>query len=227
MTSRSFALVLAAAVLVPACSDPGSVAGPAADVQLAKAKPPANPTTSWAFPLDDAALALRSDGASALAGESHYRDGECGVIGTIFFGSGSGDNVLETDGTRRDRTCSAWPRRITVVYPDGVQQTAPFRANLLALQTTSTSIPIGTTVRRGLNFVLASSSARCDVLRYAAIYQQTIPIAADSLDVTRIDAPTWEVATQPAPNDRAYCTTTGESFSMPIRFRVIAGADLP
>ena len=85
---------------------------------------------------------------------------------------------------------------------------------------------VGATVRRGLNFVLDHGSARCDVLRYAAIYQQTIPIAADSLNVTRIDARTWEVSTQPAPNDRAYCTTTGESFSMPIRFRVIADSDL-
>ena len=185
-----------------------------------------NPSSSWAFPLDDAALAFRSDGAFALGGESFYRNGECGATGVIFFGSGSGDNVQTTDGPKRDRSCAAWPRRITVVYPDGVQQTAPFRANLLALQLPPAFIPIGTTVRRGLNFVLAHSSARCDVLRYAAIYQQTIPIAADSLDVTRIDATTWDVSTQPAPNDRAYCTTTGESFSMPIRFRVIASRPL-
>ena len=52
------------------------------------------------------------------------------------------------------------------------------------------------------------------------------PIAADSLNVTRIDARTWEVASQPYPNDRAYCTTTGESFHMPIRFRVTASRDV-
>lgn len=185
-----------------------------------------NPNSSLAFPLDAAALAFRSDGAFAAAGQSFYRNGECGATGVIFFGSGSGDNVNTTDGSRRDRSCAAWPRRITVVYPDGLQQTAPFRLNLLALQTTTRFIPAGTMERRGLNFVLEHASARCDVLRYAAIYQQTIPIAADSLNVTRIDARTWEVASQPYPNDRAYCTTTGESFHMPIRMRVTASRDL-
>jgi hypothetical protein len=88
MTPRPFALALAAAVLVPACADPGSLAGPASEVQLAKAPPVTNPTTSWAFPLDDAALAFRSDGAFALGGESFYRNGECGATGVIFFVSG-------------------------------------------------------------------------------------------------------------------------------------------
>lgn len=187
-----------------------------------------NPTISWALPLDDSGLAVRSDRAFPDGGESFYRHGECGVEGTLNFISGSGAGTLQTDGGGRVRKCSAWPRRLTIIYPDGgTAETAAFFANLNALQTTTASIPMGRTERRSLNLNLSLASSRCDVLRYAAIYQGTQPIDADSVEVTRIDARTWEVASQPYPNDRAYCTTTGESYHLPVRFRVIASRDLP
>ena len=229
MTSRTpYSALAALAVLALACADGTPVTGPAGPPALAK-KPPqvSNPALTWAFPLDASGLAVRSDEAFAEGGESFYEDGVCGVEGTLNFASGSGAATLQTDGSGRVRRCSAWPRRITVVFPDNTEETAPLFANLNALQTSTSSIPIGVTVLRSLNINLSLSSSRCDVLRYAATYQDTQPIDADSVEVTRIDARTWEVASQPSPNDRAYCTTNGESYHMPVQFRIIASEDLP
>jgi hypothetical protein len=229
MSPRIIHLALATtAILALACADDTPVTGPVTPPLLAK-KPPqtSNPTISWALPLDDGALAVRSDGEFAASGESFYRHGECGVEGTLNFISGSGAATLQTDGGRRVRNC-AWPRQLVITYPDdGAIESAAFFANLNALQSNTASIPVGTTVRRSLNINLSLSSSRCDVLRYASIYQDTQVIDADSVDVTRIDARTWEVASQPYPNDRAWCTTNGESYHMPVRFRVIASQDLP
>lgn len=187
-----------------------------------------NPAISWALPLDDEGLAVRSDRAFPEGGESFYRHGECGVEGTLNFISGTGAGTLQTDGGGRVRKCTAWPRRLVIVFPDdGAVETAAFFANLNALQTATASIPMGATERRSLNLNLSLASSRCDVLRYAAVYQGTQSIDADSVDVTRIDARTWEVASQPYPNDRAWCTTNGQSYHMPVRFRVIASTDLP
>ena len=187
-----------------------------------------NPTLTWAFPLDGSGLAVRSDGAYPEGGESFYRPGECGVEGTLNFVSGTGAGTLQTDGSGRVRKCNAWPRRLSITFPDdGTVEVAAFFANLNALQTTAWFIPIGATERRSLNLNLSLESSRCDVLRYAAIYQGTQEIAADSVNVTRVDARTWEVSSQPAPNDRAWCTTNGQSYHLPVRFRVIASRDLP
>ena len=187
-----------------------------------------NPTLTWAFPLDGGGLAVRSDGEFPEGGESLYRHGECGVEGTLNFVSGTGAGTLQTDGSGRARKCNAWPRRLSITFPDdGTVEVAAFFANLNALQTSVQSISIGATERRSLNLNLSLESSRCDVLRYAAIYQGTQAIDADSVDVTRIDARTWEVASQPSPNDQAYCTTNGESYHLPVRFRVIASRDLP
>ena len=229
MPSRTPRYVTAAmAMLALACADGTPVTGPTGAPELAKKPPaPSNPTLTWAFPLDASGLAVRSDEAFPVGGESFYEDGECGATGTLNFASGSGAATLQTDGSRRVRSCSAWPRRITVVFPDNTEDTAPFFANLNALQTSTSSIPIGVTVLRSLNINLSLSSSRCDVLRYAAIYQDTQPIDADSVEVTRVDARTWEVASQPSPNDRAWCSTNGESYHMPVRFRIIASEDLP
>lgn len=229
MSPRTIRCAIAAtAMFVIACAESSPVTGPEAPPLLAR-KPPqtSNPTATRAFPLDDGALAIRSDGQFVSGDESIYADGVCGVKGTIFL-DGSGDNTMQTDNpTYKDRKCAHWPRRITVVYPDGRQETGPLFSNLHALQTNTSSIPIGATVRRPLNINLSLTSSRCDVLRYASIYQNTQVIDADSIEVTRIDARTWEVASQPPPNDRAWCTTNGESYHMPVRFRVIASQDLP
>jgi hypothetical protein len=45
--------------------------------------------------------------------------------------------------------------------------------------------------------------------------------------VTRVDASTWHVATQAAPNDRARCSNTGEWLTMPLRFKVTSHTPLP
>jgi hypothetical protein len=46
------------------------------------------------------------------------------------------------------------------------------------------------------------------------------------VNVRRVDARTWEVWAD-AGSAPAYCTSTGEIFDMPVRFRVIASQNLP
>jgi len=38
--------------------------------------------------------------------------------------------------------------------------------------------------------------------------------------VTRVNSYTWDVQTQPYPNDRAYCDANGQLLHMPLRFKV-------
>lgn len=180
-------------------------------------------STSWLFPTDATGLAVVSDGAFASGGYSVYENRVCGVDGMINSYSTSGDNTLYTDVPgSRDRKCAAYPRKLTLIYPDGVRETGAFRANIQQLESGSYAIAIGATVKRGLNLSVSTVSTRCGSLRYKGVMQDGILIAADSVLVTRLDGQTWEVTTQPYPNDRGYCPNTGNVYHMPLRFRVVA-----
>ena len=113
--------------------------------------------------------------------------------------------------------------------PDG-EETAAFWGNLNTLQATTYSIPLGATVKRALNIDLQNNSPRCSRIRYAAEWQGGWA-GADSVLVTRVDARTWDVATQAAPSDRALCFnpdgTPGSLISMPLRLRIVSSWDLP
>lgn len=184
----------------------------------------ANPSTTWIIPLDES-MAIRGDGALVTDGESYYRNAECGLESTIFiWGSLTGDNVVKANTVGKKRGCAFVPRRLIVEYPDGVIENAPFDANLIKLHALTQFIAVGATEPRTLNIGLASS--RCDILRYGTTLQTGAVIAADQVDVTRVDYRTWLVASRPAPNNRAYCRSTGISYQMPVRFKIIASREL-
>jgi hypothetical protein len=180
----------------------------------------ANPSTTWIMPLDES-LAIRGDGELLIDGESYYRNGECGLESAIFiWGSSTGDNVVKANTLGKKRGCAVVPRRLIVEYPDGVIENAPFDANLIGLHALTQFIPVGETEQRTLNIALASS--RCDILRYGTTLQTGAAIDADRVDVTRVDYRTWLVESRPPPSNRAYCRSTGVSYAMPVRFKVVA-----
>ena len=61
---------------------------------------------------------------------------------------------------------------------------------------------------------------------YAEVYQDVTPIDADLVYVQRIDARTWEVWTGEG-EATAYCTSNGQYYEMPLRFRIVASLDQP
>ncbi|WP_145978986.1 hypothetical protein [Gemmatimonas phototrophica] len=182
-----------------------------------------DPKTTWYFPLDDSALGLRSDGAFVSGQESVYDNGVCGVSAKLFSSnafSGSGDATMQTDNPNfRDRQCPLYPRTVSLHYADGhVERTAGF-FNLRALENGTLTIPIGSTALRGLTFSLSIRSARCASLRWNDLVEG-LSVPGDKLLVTRLDANTWSVESQPAPNNRAYCPANGVSYPLNVRFTV-------
>jgi hypothetical protein len=151
----------------------------------------------------------------------------CGVDATIFAttaASNSGDAVMQTDNpTFRDRRCASYPRKLIIDYGDGTapQATTVFvnvhdieRENVAADQ-----IPVGGSRLRGLNI----TDGRCGGLVY-----HTDPAAngSDSVVVTRTAVDTWQVSTQPAPNDRAYCKADGKLYHIPVSFTIVSSRPL-
>lgn len=229
MTRLSRSFVAAFAIAMAACAK--DAADDALAPQFAKPAAPADPAASWLLPLDATGLAFSSDGAFAASGYSVYENGKCGVSARIFAtaaASNSGDATMQTDNAaNRDRKCSAYPRRVTFSYPDGTSETTTLFGNLHELQNTSYSIPIGATVTRELNLSSSTSASRCGVIKFRGIDREGNVLGADEVLVTRVDASTWDVTTQPAPYDRGYCTNTGELLAMPLRFRVVSATPLP
>ncbi len=183
--------------------------GPAA---LAKAPPPPpDPKATFRLPLDGTGLAVTSDGLYGDGTFSSYTDGVCGVTSTLIV-SGSGDAIMQTNNPKApDRRCVNAPRRWTLSYDDGFVETIPVFVNLHNLQSPNFAIPVGTTVKRkfGIN---PTQNTRCDRLVWGE--------NSDSVFVTRTTTNTWQVQSQPAPNDVAWCSTTGALHHMPIRFTI-------
>jgi hypothetical protein len=185
---------------------------------------PQDPTATFAIPLSDASLSLRSDHLYNDGTSSLYAKGVCGVDAKIFAttaASNSGDAVMQTDNPAfSDRKCANYPRRITLAYSDGVSETITVFMNLHDLEKTSYAIPIGSSATRA--FVIAPIvTTRCAKLQWGAGGN------GDSLVVTRTAADTWQVRTQDAPNDNAFCTTTGRPYEMPVQFTIVASRALP
>ena len=230
MTKVTRFLASAALMTLAACADtanPHDISAP----QLAKAPQVSDPASSWLIPLDATGLALASDGQFAAAGYSVYQNGKCGVTSKIFAttaASNSGDAIMQTDNpANRDRKCAQYPRKLTLTYPDATRETVTLFANLHELQNTSTSIPVGATVTRKLNISSSTSASRCGVIKYRGVDNAGTVLGADEVLVTRVDASTWDVATQPAPANRGYCTNTGELLAMPLSFRIGSATPLP
>lgn len=191
-----------------------------------------DPPTTWLMPLADAGLGLKSDGKYAVDGYSVYQNAVCGVHSKIFAtpgGAESGDAIVQTDNTRyADRKCAAgYPRKVTLAYPDGTSETTVLRGNVHGVQNTLLSIPVGSTVKRGMNIGSSMNATRCGIIRFKAADVTGVLIPGDSVLVTRTDHGTWDVQTQPYPANRGNCRDTGESLHMNIRFRIVSAWALP
>lgn len=221
----AFSAVLTAAGVACADNDsPSVIAGPPGTAVLAKAQPVSDPTATFAFPLSAASLSVKSDGKYASGGSSLYASGVCGVDAKIFLSNGGGDVTMATSNPRySDRKCADYPRTLTVVYPDGVTETGEVFLNVRQLQNATFSIPVGTYAPRGFALNLGT---RCGRLLFAS-EQQGTPVGGDSVIVTRVAADTWRVQTRPAPDNRAYCLETGESFNLSVDFTIVSSRPLP
>jgi hypothetical protein len=216
------------ALALAACSAPEQVAPLDREAMLAKAPPgPSDPTASYLFPTDDAALDVRSDGQFVSGEHSVYANGVCGVSGKIFAteaASNSGDATLQTNNpTNKDRKCTTYPRKLTVVFGTGDEQTSAVFMNLRHIQNTTYSIPIGTTDRHILNL----NEDRCGGLRWTTHSADGTYLGGDSVNVTRVDESTWLVASQDYPNNKAYCNNTGQLYHLNVQFTVKSSYPLP
>ena len=202
MRSRFFAALLGA-VTVTACTETLPPAPFANDQEPSFAKAPSvpDPTATVKIPLDDAALSLKSDQAFSDGTYSVYANGVCGVSATIFLG-GSGDMVLLGGNPRNaDNGCTLYPRKYTVLYPDGGSDlVSGGTIAVTELQNGTFSIPVGTSALRG--FHVQTASARCEGVHWGA------NAGGDKVIVTRTASDTWHVTTQPYPNDQAVCKNT-------------------
>lgn len=187
---------------------------------------PKDPTLTFKFPLADGALGLRGDGLYSDGTNSVYADGVCGVTGKLFAtteASNSGDATLQTDNPKSsNRKCAAYPRKVTLAYGDGVVERVTMFMNLHEIENTVYSIPVGSSALRSLGMAQLSAS-RCsgDKLQWGGGGN------GDQLVVTRISVDTWQVTSQPAPNDRAYCVITGQFYHMPVQFTIVASKPVP
>jgi hypothetical protein len=187
-----------------------------------------DPTATWKIPLADANLALKSDHAYGDGTYSLYANGVCNVSGKIFAttaASNSGDATLQTSTATKGK-CG---RLITLAYPDGYTESIAIFANLHELENTSYAIPIGSTVTRRLVLdggVIPNSTSRCGKLHFGVGPIGDRGVGSDSLLVTRVDASTWQVKSQAAPNDKALCENNGQIYEMAMSFTIVSSYPL-
>lgn len=199
-------------LLSAACTD-APTASSGIDVASAKAS---DPTATWTIPAPDGVLGLASDGQGA------YANGTC-VTTKIFAttaGSNSGDATIQT---AKSQNCT---RRFTLRYPDAVTEVVPSFNNLLQLQNTTFSIPIGSTVKRRLIVnpgAIANNPSRCGRLLFGP--NGAVGVGSDSVNVTRTSASSWQVAS--AGSNLALCEATGALYAMPVSFTVTSSVPLP
>jgi len=233
MITAGVALILAAAC---SAGDSGAALlsphGPA----LGKTPAPTDPTATFWFPVDDAALGLQSDHiATYVHGDSSaYADGICGVHSKIFAtasASNSGDAIMGTDDPKfGDRHCRDYPRKLHLVLRDdlgnvAVQLSSTVFMNVHDVENTTDQIAIGASLARGLTL---GEDPHCDGLRWTLVMpDQTTPSGADQVIVTRTSANTWVVQTQDYPNDKAYCLGDGQLYHVPVHFTIVASRALP
>ena len=218
--STNFA-TLASVVLIAACSSDLPTAVPSnatpADARVT------DPTATWKIPLADAGLSIRSDRQYGDGTYSLYANGVCGVSTNIFAG-GTGDATIQTSAPKA-KVCG---RTFTVVYPDNFTETVPSFNNLADLENTTDIIPIGATVKRHMNFAPGSiigTTSRCGTL-YFGPGKLGNGVGSDSLNVTRVDASTWHVTSDPTHN-LALCGTNNTLYAMTLDFTIVSSRALP
>ena len=199
------------------------------DRSAARSPSVTDPTATWLIPLVDASLSLRSDHANGDGTYSVYANGVCGVSTTILAtteksSTPSGDATI-TFGAKGK--CA---RRITLAYPDGAVESVGSFNNLNTLESPTFAIAIGQTVKRRLVVnpsQINSNSSRCGTLYFGPQLRTGPSVGGDSVLVTRMNDSTWQVQSQPAPNDHAYCEANGQLYEMPVSFVVVASRKLP
>lgn len=218
------ALILAACERAP--TSPTSVGSPRG-LEFSTASS-SNPTASWEFPLNDAALSVRSDHRfqESTGTYSVYANAVCGVSSTLFF-SGSGDNTISFNYPKTNQCGRTW----TVTYPDSFVETLAYQGGVQILENSSYQIPIDAVVKRHFRFGTGRngnpSTARCGQgLVFGPNGANPAP-GSDSVLVHRVDASTWDVYSQPAPNDFAYCIDNGKIYEMQMSFRIVSSQPLP
>ena len=212
------------AVVLTACNDPASPARLMPDDATPRfAQGVADPTATIKLPLADGLLSLKSDGKFGDGTYSVYSDGICGITGMIFV-TGSGDGLVDgSNPNAKDRKCIYYPRKVTVLYPDGIAEIISGPLMIVhELESQRYLIPLGSTARRHFN--VRTNTTRCDGVHWGGA------VGGDSVLVTRTAADTWHVYTQPAPNDRAACKrSTGNTLlgPMPIDLWIVSSRALP
>jgi hypothetical protein len=191
-----------------------------------------NPSATWKLPLNDAGLSLKSDRQYSDGTYSVYANGVCNMVGGIAAGlsGGSGSNTGNAIMQMTTASHGKCGRLFTIAYPDGVTETLMSNNNLTELETSTYSIPIGSTATRRLIVdpgILAPHPTRCGRLVFGVGAINQIGIGTDSVLVTRIDASTWQVHSQAPPRDKALCYSTGALFEMPVSFLVVSSFPLP
>lgn len=186
-----------------------------------------DPTATWKFPVDDASLSIQSDHLYQSGTSFDYVNGVCNLSTTIFMSTStsSGDATLNT-GSNGGK-CS---RRFRIRYPDGFAETVPLFSNLRQIAVRGSPIPIGATILRQLHMgseVWGNVSSRCGGLVWGYGVAQNVGAGSDSVMVTRIDASTYRVASQPAPRNLAWCKKTSQLLPMSVDFTVVSSRPLP
>jgi len=194
-----------------------------------------DPTATLKLPLADGGLAVRSDHLFGDGSYSVYADAVCSVTAKIFATTEtsptpSGDAVI-TMSYPKGRSCG---RTISVTYPDGFADTLAAFINVNRLQSNdpSTIIPVGGSGLRRLILGFQTTtlgnpnSGRCGRVIFGD--NGSVGAGTDMLLVTRLNATTWHVQSQPAPNTRALCEQLGVIYdNMSVDFVIVASSALP
>jgi hypothetical protein len=198
---------------------------------MAKGGPSQDVTARWGFPLADAGLSVRSDGQFSDGSYSWYSHGVCTVSSAIFVG-GSGDNTINFSypKTAPKTVCG---RTFTMVFPDGFTETLAYAGGVQILQSSSFQIPVGTQAKRHMRFGADQRgrgnpvAARCGLGLVFGEGGGNPALGSDSVVVSRLDARTWRVQSQAAPDNQAFCIDNGQLYDMTLDFLIVASRDLP
>ena len=219
--------LIAIAIACSPANDAATVVAPATP-SLAKSTE-TDPTAAYKFPFNDPTLGIQGDGYFSDSTYSVYDNDVCGVTTRIYAtteASNSGDMMFQTFAPRtRDRTCTVYPRRIRVTFPDGFSELTYSTTNLQRVENTTFQIPIDSTVKRQLNMG-TGESVRCTGIRWGANTGSSV--VGDSVLVTRTAPNTWHVQTQPAPDNHGVCLSSSPTaYNLSVDFWVVSERPLP
>lgn len=187
---ETLGVALLLAIAVPGCVAVDAVTAP--DGIAVATKPATQSPVAATFTFANtvgAGSAISSDGLSGA-----YRDTVCGVTARVFFLSPNYlDGNLQLDNARAaDRKCAtfgaaAYPRKLTVQYPDnGLIQTRTGGLNVADLGTVLSSTP----ELRSMSLRIEGTGTRCASLGFGSA------AGGSQVQVTRVSSTSWGVSSQ-------------------------------